>query len=89
MDEHTIKGFDPETPEKISLQIFKTDDAISIREGTYGNPQREIFVEYSNGTLCIRTYPLDSDTPVTVRLPETGGVEFDRDDYDKSIRGTE
>lgn len=85
MDTHTIRGFDPDTTESLELAIQKSDEFISVKESTGDDTYREALIEYSNGTLCVRLYPGDSDTPVIVRLPETGGVEIDRHDYDVSV----
>lgn len=83
MDTHVIRGFDPDFPETASVGIQISDEFVSLKEmERTDNAYREVLLEITNGTLQIRVFAADSDTPVVIRLPETGGVEIDRDDYD-------
>lgn len=84
MEAHTIRDFDPDSSETLALNIQKSDEFVSVKETINDENYREVLIELTNGTLCIRAYPADSDTPVMIRLPETGGIEINQHDYDVS-----
>ncbi|QXN72709.1 hypothetical protein RCZAHN_100 [Rhodobacter phage RcZahn] len=77
---HTLQDYDSDSRDTLPVTI--TLDDVSIRVDECGGDLRGVTVEMTNGTMKVRVYASDSEVPVTIVLPETGGLEVDRHDYD-------
>jgi len=77
---HTLQDYDSDSRDTLPVKI--TLDDVSIRVDECGGDMRGVTVEMTNGTMKVRVYASDREVPVTIVLPETGGIEVDRHDYD-------
>lgn len=78
--DHVLQSYDPDDRSTVNVAITKTDDNVTIAE--IPEDTRCVLVEQSGGTIQVRVYAIDRSAPIVLRLPETGGVEIDRHDYD-------
>ena len=77
---HTLQDYDSDSRDTLPVTI--TLDDVSIRVNECGGDLRGVTIEMTNGTMKVRVYASDSEVPVILVLPETGGLEVDRHDYD-------
>jgi hypothetical protein len=77
---HTLQDYD--TDRRDTLPVTITLDAVSVRVDGCGGDMRGVMIEMTKGTMKVHVYAADSEEPVTIVLPETGGLEIDRYDYD-------
>ena len=77
---HTLQDYDSNNRDTLPVMITLND--VSIRVDECGSGLRGVTIEMTNGTMKVRVYASDSEVPVTLVLPETGGLEVDRHDYD-------
>ena len=77
---HTLQDYDSDSRDTLPVTI--TLDDVSIRVNECEGDLRGVTIEMTNGTMKVRVYASDSEVPVTLVLPETGGLAVDRHDYD-------